>query len=419
MNRLRPLREQSGSALITAVMILMIIMMLGAVVLDAADVQTHQTGHERAGEMAFSLAESSLDAEASLLESNWPTSSASAYPVCTQNSTASSTCPVGSITAGYNTTYAGAGFGSPTWSTQVIDDNVTGVADPNYYSDAILNSTQLQHYDYNADNKLWIRASATIGGQTRTAVAEIGRQSQVIKLPETVVTSGGIVTTNNGNKVIIEAKDPNSGLTGSVSLRCSGTPSYGSSCAGWDPTQGQLDPAGAYQTSYTDPSGNYQTLSGATIDALRQTAEMNGTYYPAGQCPPLGQAGVLFIENANCSYTGSGTTNWNSDSAPGAIVVATGTLTFSANINFYGILYLANGQGTVPASGACTSAQQNTVFTVQGGGSIHGGIFVDKCGVVNAGDAQYDIIYDTAAFGGFKSYATPSLAQNTFRIISN
>ena len=64
-------------------------------------------------------------------------------------------------------------------------------------------------------------------------------------------------TENNGNKIIIEATDSSSGLTGPVDVRCadSGTPSNGDPCLGWDANKGQLSPASAYQAAYTDPAG--------------------------------------------------------------------------------------------------------------------------------------------------------------------
>jgi hypothetical protein len=80
---------------------------------------------------------------------------------------------------------------------------------------------------------------------------------------------------------------------------------------------------------------------------------------------------------------------------------------------------MADGQGSVPTSGMCTSTQQNNVFTVHGGGSLHGGLFVDKCGTVDAGDKAFDIVYDVKAFGGVQTYAQPSLEQNTFRLLGN
>jgi hypothetical protein len=421
MNRITRLRAERGSVLVAGILVLAIISMLGMVALRTVSVQTHQTGVESAGERAFNLAESALNSESSLLESRWPATQVAAYPVCNQNSVPTSTCPAGSVTAGYNPSYVGAGFASPAaaWSVEVVDDNA---GNANYYADSILTSGQLQHWDSNGDNKLWIRADATVRGQHRIAVAQIGRQVNVVKLPQSVITAGGVGTTNNGNKIIIQANDPNSGLAGPVDLRCGNSntqPSYGSSCAGWDPKKGQLSPAGDYQTGYVDPNGNYQTLSEGTLEALRETAEANGTYYPPGQCPPLGQPGLLFIENANCTYSSIGQYQWNSDASPGAVIAAAGTLEFGANVNYYGVIYMANGQGTVPASGPCTPAQQNPVYTVQGGSSLHGGLFVGNCGTVEIGEAAYDFIYDVKAFSGVQTYATPSLALNTFRIVPN
>jgi len=63
------------------------------------------------------------------------------------------------------------------------------------------------------------------------------------------------------------------------------------------------------------------------------------------------------------------------------------------------------------------------VVTVGGSGSIHGGLFIDECGTATVGDKGgdngFDIAYDTAVFNGFRTYATPSLALSTFRVIGN
>jgi Tfp pilus assembly protein PilX len=420
MRRVRRLQDESGSALVAGIMILMIISMLGVVVLQTANVETHQTATERAGEQAFNIAESTLEAEASLIEVSWPTTSAGAYPVCTQASTSSSKCPQGSISSGFST----AGYASATWSVQLIDNDVTGVADSSYYSDAILTNNQLAHWDFNGDNKLWIRADATISGQHRIVVASIGRQTTVVTLPQSVVTSGGLSTSNNGNKVIIEAKDPTSGLSGSVDLRCGTanlTPSNNDPCAGWDPGKGQLDPPSVLQTAYADPTTPYQTLSSGTLEQLRESAKAANTYYPQPgvPCPPYGAPGLVFIESGACSYDGTGGVPWGTDNSPAAIIDASGTLTFGANVTFTGVVYMADLQGSSPSSGACLGAQQNNVLTLSGGGAIHGGLFIDRCGTVNAGDKSFDIVYDVKAFGGVATYATPSLEQNTFRVLGN
>jgi hypothetical protein len=240
----------------------------------------------------------------------------------------------------------------------------------------------------------------------------------VVDLPQNVLTAGGTQTGNNGNKIIIEAKDPNSGLTGTIDLRCgdaSTSPSWRDSCAGWDPKHGQLDPAGAYQAGYTDPITPYQTLSDGEIEALRQSAQYAGTYYATGTCPTEGTAGVMFIEGADCSYS-SGT--WGSDTAPVAIVDYNGTFTLNG-VTLYGVLYMANTSGLVPSGGECSSSQQNQVLSLQGSTLVHGGVFLDHCGTAVTGDSGPNLAYDTTVFSALKTYSTPSLALSTFRVIGN
>jgi hypothetical protein len=283
---------------------------------------------------------------------------------------------------------------------------------------------QAPNYDANGDNKLWVRAQTTINHQTRVVAAEVVRQSHVVSLPRNVITAGGVYTSNNGNKIIINANDSvaNSGLTGEVALRCGTqgmTPSYGSLCAGWDADHGQLSPP-TFDPAYTDASGGYQTLQDAQMQALKATAVSNGTYYN-GTCPPPGTAGVVYVENANCTYNSNST--WDSDAAPGMLIFASGTVYFSGTLNFYGIIYMADGQDA--ATGACDStALQNDytknngpVFTVHGTGTLYGALFVGNCGVVDAGSSAFNIQFDSNAFNGAVAYATPALAKNTFQIV--
>ncbi len=126
----------------------------------------------------------------------------------------------------------------------------------------------------------------------------------------------------------------------------------------------------------------------------------------------------MYVDNVTgtCSYNGG---TFNSDTTPGVVVFSTGALDFNGNATYVGVIYMANGQGTVPASGPCTATQQNLVFTVHGNATVYGGIFADRCGTVNAGDSADNILYDHAAFGGVQVFSTPALARNTFRIVDN
>jgi Tfp pilus assembly protein PilX len=401
---------------VAAIMVLLITSLVTLAILQTVNAQTHLTGHEVAGEASFNLAESALDAESLQLEQAWPGSSAAAYPAsCNQASAAATGCPGSAFTSSYSATYAGASFSSPVWTLQVIDD--TGGA--SYYSDSLAVSPTT--WDSNGDGRLWVRAQATIWGQQRIVVSQVVRQSNIVTLPQNLITAGGVYTSNSGNKVIIEGKDPTSGLTGLVAVRCSAsTVNYGSACLGWNASHGQLDPASDYQANYVDPNGGYSTLTATQLDALKQTAIAAGTYFPAGTCPAAGLAGVVYVENANCVFQAN--TVWNSNAAPGALIFARGTVEFNGTLNFYGIVYMANGQGSVPpGGGACTAAELGStpVFTVHGGGNMYGGVFVDKCGMVDAGDQKFDLNFDSAAFSGIRAIATPELAKNTFRIIPN
>lgn len=419
MTTTRRHQAEDGFALVTAIIVLSIILLLGFVVLQTADVQTHQTGYEVAGEAAFNLAESALDAEAFQLEQAWPNTSAQAYPICNQTSAPGPGCPGTALTSSFNSTYAGVSYTGAIWTAQVVDDTGTGGA--SYYSDSLAGPSPAPiSWDSNGDNRLWVRAEATIWGQRKIVVEQVVRQLHTVVLPQNVVTSGGLSTENNGNKIIIEANDSRGGLSAEVAVRCadSNTPSTGDPCLGWNGGQGQLDPPGNYQAGYVDPNGGYATLSQISLAQLRTTAIAEGAgHYYNGTCP-TSLIGLVYVENVTGTCTVN-TGTYNSDSAPGALIFANGALAFNANVTYTGIVYMADGQGTTPLSGPCTSAQQNTVLTVQGGAAIYGGLFVDKCGTVDAGEAQFDVNYDHTAFSGLQAYATPAAAKNTFKIVPN
>ena len=415
--------DERGSALVAAIIILFVILGLGLAVLSQADVQSHQTGVEARGEATYNNAEAALDAQANLLQRSWPTAATSA---CNQSSASSTSCPGTALTNSFNTTYTGHLYANPQWTTRIIDDS--GGASADYYDDQAASTAP--SYDANRNGKVWVRAQTVIQGQKRIVVAQMVRQATVVQLPRNTITSGGAFTSNRGNKVIIQTTDaaPGSSLTGSVNVRCgdsTSTPDYGDPCEGWDPRQGQLDPASSYQGGYVDPNGGYSAVSQADLASLKQAAQSNGTYYN-GTCP-TSLTGLVYVDNppgGNCTYLGG---TWNmsrspptSTDVPGMIIMGDGTLEFNGNISYFGVIYMVNASGTTPTSGACTAAQQNgPVFMVHGAGSIYGSIFVDKCGTIDAGSSAYNIIFDSRAFNAATAYAQPNLAKNTFRIIPN
>jgi Tfp pilus assembly protein PilX len=437
MKRYRRLRDEGGSALVAGIIILFIIIGFGMAALSTADVQSHQTGHEASGEAAFNLAEGALDAEANLLQQSWPLSATS---TCSQSSAASTFCPGSAFTNSFATTYAGHWYTNPQWSVQLVDDNggtCPNCETSNYYLDSA--RSYAYSYDQNKDDRIWIRAQANIGGQQRTVVAEMVRQKQVIALPKNVITAGGTYTSNDGNKVIINANDNAYGGSGAgpVNIRCvaPNPPTYGNSCAGWDPGKGQLSPSGDYSGSYVDPNGGGSSVSPLILQELKSS----GAYYN-GVCPPNDGAslnGIVYVDNppgGGCTYTqGSFNGPYTKtgcpatsptpcpvpNATPGAIIFGSGTLEFNGPISYYGIIYMVNPNSPAPDSNGLCSTFDGPVFWVHGGANIFGGIFVNGCGTVNAGDSAANVDFDSSAFQGFSAYPTPELAKNTFRIISN
>jgi hypothetical protein len=280
------------------------------------------------------------------------------------------------------------------------------------------------------------------------------RSKQVISLPKNVITAGGTFTSNDGNKVIINANDNAYGGSGAgpLNIRCAaGTPTYGDTCAGWDPDKGQLSPSGDYSGSYVDPNGGGSPISTQILNELKYTAQTSGTtctgavqgcYYTS--CPPNNGAslnGIVYVDvpmTTTCSYTqGSFNGGWTSSgcpstsptpcpattASPGAIVFGSGRLEINGPVDYYGIIFMVNpGSTATGPGGTCSTSDLSTagtVFWVHGGANIFGGIFVNGCGEVNAGDSAANVDYDSSAFQGFSAYPTPELAKNTFRIISN
>ncbi len=433
MKRLALLSDERGFALATAMAVLFIILTLGLVALQTVDSQTRTSSQETFGEAAFNLAESALDAEAARLGTQWPSATSQWTAACNQSTTPTTGCPGTSLTQNFSSTYAGNQYANAQWQLQVFDNGWNPNTD--YYSDSLSagGANAQPNYDLNKDNKLWLRAQATIAGQTRVVVAEVVRQPHVISLPRNVITAGGTYTSNNGNKIIINGYDSvqNSGLTGSVDLRCGSAPPapptppvYGNLCVGWNAQQGQLSPP-TYSTGYTDPAGGNQTLSDGQLMALEDTAAANGTLFN-GACPPPGTPGVVVVENppgGGCSYNSN--TTWNSDAAPGMLLFVNGWVYFSGTMNFYGIIYMAD-EGGQPGPCTPSALQQdeadnggNPVFSVHGTGTLYGALFVGNCGVVDAGSSAWNIQFDSNAFHGVVAYATPALAKNTFQLVAH
>ena len=113
------LRDDSGVALVVAVLISLLMLGMGLALLSFADQQVARTGTERVNANALSLAEGALNAQANLLSAAWPETSDLAFAPCTQSST-SVKCPdPASLLRGFSGADFGPNGSAASWSISV------------------------------------------------------------------------------------------------------------------------------------------------------------------------------------------------------------------------------------------------------------------------------------------------------------
>jgi hypothetical protein len=419
--------EERGWAMATVIIVTTLMVSVGLATAAWVDGQTRASGRERLKESSFNLAEGALNAQMYILAHAWPASNATmapAYPAsCTQAST-SPLCPDSrQLTQSYNTAdYSG----TPTWTTEIHDNPGTGKQQCQrtdaaaFYDDA---APSANRWDYNCDRKLWVRAQATVNGRTRAIVGLVQIELQQEELPRSALVAGSVTTTNNGNKAIICTRLPDdptgatcassSPLAGPVQVRCDPKVD-GPTCLNY--RTGQVTPD-ATVTGYTGTG-----LSADAVARLRERSISEGTYYASG-CPqtPAGTVGqtppgsIIFVENGNCAYTNSSPTwptalGWNTAADPGIYIVNNGTVSFSGNQTFFGVIYALNAQGTVGCNPACP-------VSISGTGAVRGGIQVGGKGAFSAGSSKVNLLFDDYAFNAMQSYGAANLVQNRWREI--
>jgi hypothetical protein len=248
-----------------------------------------------------------------------------------------------------------------------------------------------------------------VASETRTVVGLEKLDLVGEGFPQNTITAGKFATSNSGNKVIVDTKGcaavgaPVGGCKSQraapVVVRCTTTPppyTRSNPCLGFDQNKGQISPPDSVSTGFTG-----RVMPTNAVDDFRRRAKSLGTYYASG-CPASLTGAVVFIENADCSYT---TGTMNSVTAPGLVVVNTGTLDIGGNVTFFGVIYAANQQDAT-----------SDVISLGGTATIQGAIGIEGQGGVLAGSSKLNIVYDpdaTANLFGFGS--TAEVSQNTFR----
>jgi hypothetical protein len=375
---MKRLSHESGAALVTAIIVTGIMLSIGLATLAWADNGFRTSGEERVRESAFNLADTVLDAQTYQLGRNWPKSS-NPFPPCS-NTAQPAGCPSeATLSQSFTAVDYGDGY---TWSTQV-QDNGGAVEDLYTTADAV----GQPGYDANGDGRLWVRAEATVRGETRRLLGEIQAQEVPLAFPRNTVTAGHFETTNNGNKVIVDTLGT-SGQPGDVSVRCVANPG----CATY--RDGQISPPTAY-TGYTGGDA----MSPDDLNNLKGRAIANGTYYAS--CPADPSGDIVFVETGNCVYNGG---PGNTVTSPGMFVINNGTLSLGGNFEYYGLVYAHNAQGS-----------SGNVVMLQGTSLIHGAVAVDGLGGVSAGSSKLNLIYDSNVFSKVKGYGTGELTPGTWR----
>lgn len=321
----RQIRDEAGSALITALLCTVVMLGLGMALLAIVDTQARESASERTRDRAFNLAESVLTSEAFVLGRNWPeqASTVGAPSLCSVagpgfgeeiNATTPSLLPeVARLRNNLDASYdpaADPAFAGASWKVNICDDNSPATV----WEESLRTNPS---YDANKNKLMWVRAQATVDGKTRSLVGLVRVNLSPALNPRYALVSGGLaddlgstvnVLTNNGllGKVVsglltttptvaadttIGAPTPN-GVTG---LRCGALDiKDGSTCVtgtlgavtgpppGGVPLVGNLVTGGKIE--------NFPTTTAATEEAiarLRQQAKTALTYTPesAGTAP--------------------------------------------------------------------------------------------------------------------------------------
>lgn len=394
MNRFLRVRAsaEDGWALVIATALMTIMIGIGLAAFSMSDQQTRQSARERSFESTLNLTEGVLSSQIFALSRNWPATTAGAYVDCTKASVNTKQCPQPTRTTG---NFDAVDFRrSTTWTSQVRD-NGGGAA--NYYTDAV--GLSQPHWDANADGQVWVRAQGVLDGRDRIIVARVKVESLPIKFPNGPFVAGSFATGNAGNKLIVDTK----GTAGVV--RCTYTPpaTRGNACASYDYNKGQVN-----GPVNSQPGLETNLIQPEMLDALRQTAKANGTYYTTCPANPTGK--VVFVEGSagapvNCDYNNSAVKNdVNSVANPGVFIVNYGVAGCSGNITWFGAVYMVNAQNS-----------SGTVFGSTGGCTVQGGIFVDGPGRLDVGNSKMNLVYDPSLVLNATAYGTAGIVQNTWR----
>jgi hypothetical protein len=387
------LESDRGSALVTAVLVMAIMMSIAVPLVSMVDTQQRMTAAERLNEGSFSLTDAVLNAQVFVLSNSWPSSATDAYETCTQKSI-SLKCPdASSISA----QYTGPDYTTRAWTLQVHDD---GASAADYYDEAIVN--EQPPWDANANGRVWVRADARGTGTTQSLVAQVKMTEHVENFPRHTVTSGYLTIKHiHKNGILTQG---NGAQPAPLVLRC---PAIGPGCLNIKKKKKKWIVPNIIQTGYAS-----NALPPAAIDGLRQRAKSLGTYYATCPASPAGE--LVFVEKGDCTYKGDKKkSTWgvyarkrievNSAANPGAFVVADGSVTFDGKLTYYGIVYAAN-----------LSNRTDTLINLLKKSQIIGSAAVDGGGGTYIKAHGSPLVFDPKAFWDLTSLQGATIVQGSW-----
>jgi Tfp pilus assembly protein PilX len=429
-------RRQDGSALITALMVMLVMLPIGMALLAIVDTQAQNSAKERSRDLAFNLADSALTSAAfNLGRFAWPsnptaapsnTSATGTAGVCgtsTYGATLGAATSPGSATSklqpNLNASYDDSVYTGATWQINVCDDDNSGPGQT-VWKDALLNGS---NYDANDNQLVWVRSEAKVKDRRRVIAALVrveetpamssefgliaGRMNaEVTNTLGTVLGGpllGDLASSLLGTAPLVAAdpsavtSPPSSGIT---AVRCGAldgclTGAIGGAAA--LPLVGTLVTGGKLVQS-TSPTAT----SAANIAQLKQQAINSGTYVastagtatstnpPACTIPAAASSStVVYIEQVGTTGTagtvgGPGDQFCELDVSHGktykALVIGSGRIVLRGNNTasggtFTGLLYNLNEQRNTAIGDAAIPSRE--VIRIDQGAHVRGGVAAD------------------------------------------
>lgn len=414
MRLIARLRAESGSALLTTLIAITVMLALGLALLALTDVQARESGVERTRDHAFNLAESVLTSEAFALGRAWPTTGTAAPSgtgaagspgACSATgfgATLGTTAPAGSATAriqpNLSASYGDPEYSAATWTVNVCDD----IGEATVWSDSLLTGGSW-NYDFNENNRMWVRVRSTVRGKTRTLVGLVDVGSTGALPPDFALINGSM-----GVDFPSAVGSPTGGLLGDVTnflfgedhplvdgrvgIRCGvHDPDITEDCLGGDLTS--LSGGLLGSTFQTNQYSRYPAETAVSPDAIaqfRSQAIATGTYVAtttgatSGSSPPtctkptaVGPSTIWFIEQVGtgdqyCSISAS------TSPVPKMIVVGRGRLVIrgtnsDAGTTLNSVVYGLNLQRAAPDS----VSPAREVIRIDQTAKVRGAVFVD------------------------------------------